>query len=88
MRRHCSKANRTHESEVGAPAPATDQEHHTRLRVCRFAIHQATNPAPTHRCWLINATTLTKRTQKDTQLVTVTGTHARFLGSSKLSTLS
>ena len=86
MRRHCSKANSTPERKVAAPA--TDQEHHTRPRVCRFAIHQATNPVPTHRCWLINATTLTKRTQTDSQLVIITGTHARFHDCSKLYTLS
>ncbi len=38
---------------------------------CKFALYQAHNPLPTHHCWLCNATTLTPRPQRDTQLVTV-----------------
>ena len=40
---------------------------------CSFALHQPTNPLPSHRCWLISAKTLTPRPETGTQLLTVAG---------------
>jgi hypothetical protein len=35
---------------------------------CKFALYQQHNPLPTHHCWMMNATTLTPRPQRDTQV--------------------
>jgi hypothetical protein len=40
---------------------------------CRYAVFQALNPTTTHRCWMMNATTLTPRPQQDSQLLVVSG---------------
>ena len=40
---------------------------------CKFALYQRLNPTPTHHCWMMNATSLTPRPEKGTQLITVTG---------------
>jgi hypothetical protein len=38
---------------------------------CTFALYQHLNPLPSHHCWIMNASTMTPRAQRDTQLITV-----------------